>query len=271
MKHRTDLTYEAQDLVAPFRSGLRRMDWRRHADRIREVTALGGDDYAMAGAMGATRKHMLDYATEVSQFADVLHTCLDCARKGTSRSWSTTWAWKKTAGMARGRERPASTHLPPMGGDLHTQARGGSSEFIRQTGDAEFITSSEPTHPTESARRPRELRAENWREHAIDIIKIGQSGGDDYSMAAQLRVSRTMLLQYASAVPQFNDALMYARTCARAWWDNAMRLAIKKRSGLKARMVIAGHAWIMQTDDTKQSSDPRCSGHADRTRKRKRR
>lgn len=287
MRHGTDLTYEAQDLVAPFRSGLRRMDWRRHAEAIREVTGLGGSDHAMAGAMGVTRKHMLAYAAEVPQFADVLHTCLDAARKSTLGSWSTTWAWKKTAGMTRFREKPASTRLPriweevPVQSDnaiidgriaeLQSQAMECLGDTILDPGGAELITGTEPDRPTVFAHLPRELRAEDWEEHAIEVIRIGQCGGDDYSMAAELRISRNMLQRYAHAVPEFNEALMYARTCARAWWADAMRLSIGKRSGLNAKMVIAGHAWIMRTDDQGLLRDPRCSGYPSGTRKRKRR
>lgn len=61
-----------------------------------------------------------------------------------------------------------------------------------------------------------------------------------------------MLLQYARAIPEFNEALMYARTYARAWWAQAMQLAMNKRSGLNAKMVAAGHEWIMRTDDRGQ-------------------
>lgn len=285
MQHGTDLTYEAQDLVAPLRSGLHRIDWRRHAEAIREVTAFGGNDHDMARAVGVTRKHMLAYAAEVPQFADVLHTCLDSARKGTSSSWSTTWAWKKTAGMTRVREKPESTRLPRIReevpvqsnnaiidgriAELQSQAMECLGDTIIDPGGAELITGTEPDRQTVSARLPRELRAEDWEQHAIEIIRIGQSGGDDYSMAAELRISRNMLLQYARAVPDFNEALMYARTCARAWWADAMRLAISKRSGLNAKMVVAGHAWIMRTDDTGQPSDPPRSGRVRRKRKRK--
>lgn len=286
MENGTDLTYEALDMVVPLRSGLRRLDWRHHADAVRKVSVLGGDDHAMAGAMGVTRKHMLDYASKVPSFADVLHDCLNDARKGTFRSWSTTWAWKKTASMARDRKKPVSTYLPSIGVDPHTrsvrhddamtdpavaapraQARQGFSNSNEEPGSAKLITSAEPFRETESAPRPRELRSEDWREHADEVIRIGKSGGDDYSMAAQLQVSRNMLLQYARAVPEFNEALMYARTCARAWWESAMRLAIKKRSGLNAKMVIAGHSWITRTDDTGQPIEPPRFRHVRRKRK----
>lgn len=150
----------------------------------------------------------------------------------------------------------------------HAQVTEGSSDANREPIGAKLIASTERPRETESAQRPRELCTEDWREYAIEIIKIGQNGGDDYSMAAQLRVSRNMLLQYASAVPEFKEALMYARTCARAWWDDAMRLAIKKRSGLNTKMVIAGHAWITRTDDTGQPSERPHSRHVRRKRKR---
>ncbi|MEM7212085.1 MAG: hypothetical protein AAF479_09345 [Pseudomonadota bacterium] len=285
MRHEADLTYEAMDLVAPLRSGLRRMDWRQHAEAIREVTWICDGDYAMAGTLGVSRGHMLAYAAAVPQFAHVLHVCLGVVRKQKSRSWSTTWAWKTTGKMVRTREGPG-LRLRPQIRSEPAEAPDVSEDAIvvevidelidrcRKGKDldvAGLIAARRRERPNGSAGVPDDMRAEDWSAYATEIIKIGQSGGDDYSMAMQLRISRNMLLQYARAIPEFNEALMYARTCARAWWAQAMRLAACKRSGLNAKMVVNGNEWIMRSDDLGQPVDPPCAVKVTRRRARKRR
>lgn len=280
MQHGLDLSYEARDLVAPLRSGLRRMDWRFNAEIIREVTAFGGNDHAMADAMGVSRKRMLVYAAEVPQFAHYLHICLGAARERTPRSWSTTWAWNATEKMIRFAEETEPTPLPQNRGELliepmrskdaivtklmvelQAQAGEGVVDLNKLPDTVESTTDPgpAPTHP-ESAQIPLGMRAEDWKEHAFDVLRVGRGGGDDYSMAAQLGISRNMLLQYARAVPEFNEALMYARTCARAWWGDVARRATLCGGGLNRKMVAAGYAWIMRTDDQGFLYDPGCSG-----------
>lgn len=267
-----DFAYHAKDLVAPIRCGLKRVDWRSHTTAIRAAADCAGDDHAMARAIGVNRKQLLEYASEVPQFAAELYQCLSIAKiaRKSGKTQSITYARRKVSKMRRYRERaeplplprfwdkPPQEHSEPAPMTLEQIA-----EHLRSRGEGGDPTAADmqdsSSVPSEPDRMPDGMRSEDWEEYAIEIIRVGQGGGDDNSMAAALHVNRTAMLQYAEAVPDFNEAFMYAQTLARAWWATVNRRAMFKGSGINARAAWRGYDRIMKSDDQDLSLEPRCS------------
>jgi hypothetical protein len=67
------------------------------------------------------------------------------------------------------------------------------------------------------AGRPTSFRP----EYCDRVIELGREGKSHAQIAASLDVARQTLHNWASAHPEFLDAITHARDLSQAWWEDA--------------------------------------------------